>query len=157
MNARRQQGLALVETAIVGVVAMLVLFGVLEVSRAMFVMNALEEATRRGARVATVCQVNDPAISQIAVFSASGDGGGSDLVYGLTSANIDLSYLNATGSEVADVAGDYLSIRYVRVGIVNYQHRLLIPFFVSTINMPRFDTTLPRESLGVGPDGLTTC
>ena len=51
-NPSKQTGLAAVETALVGAVVMMVLFGVFEVARLFFVANALEEATRRGARVA---------------------------------------------------------------------------------------------------------
>ena len=62
---RRQHGTTTVEVAIIGVVVMVVLFGVIEIARVFFVFNALNEATRRGARVAAVCQLNDPAIAEI--------------------------------------------------------------------------------------------
>jgi hypothetical protein len=157
VNASKQKGLAAVETAIVGALAMVVLFGVLEISRVFFVINALEEATRRGARVAAVCQVNDAAIARITIFNESGDGGPSSLISNLTVANVDLGYLDGAGAVVGDLVGNYLDIRYVRVSIVNYQHQLLIPMFIQTITMPGFTTILPRESLGVTPEGFTTC
>lgn len=155
MNRSKQSGLVVVETAIVGLLAMITLFAVLEVARAFFVMNALEEAARRGARVAAVCQVNDPAISQIAIFDSGG--GGSSLVHDLTTAHVDLDYLNGDGAVVSDPVGSYFDIRYVRVGVVGYQHQLLIPLFIQTIALPRFDATLPRESLGVSREGFATC
>ncbi len=157
MNRHKQQGLAAIETAIVGMLALVVLFGVIEVGRAFFVMNALEEATRRGARVAAVCQVNDPAIAQIAVFNVSGDGGPSQLIYNLTPANIAVDYLDDGGNVVGDPVGNFIDIGYVRVGITGYQHQLIIPLFVRTISLPAFATTLPRESLGVSREGFTTC
>ena len=157
MNASRQKGLAAVETAIVGVVAMIVLFAVFEVARVFFVMNALEEATRRGARVAAVCQINDPAIRQITIFNNSGTAGASPLVFNLTTANVDLDYLDDTGGVVGDPTGNFIDIGFVRVAITNYQHQLIIPLFIRTINMPDFTTVLPRESLGVTREGLTTC
>ncbi len=157
MNAHKQKGLAVVETAIVGLVAMIVLFAVFEVARVFFVMNALEEATRRGARVAAVCQINDPAIRQITIFNNSGTAGPSPLVFNLTTGNVDVDYLDDGGGVVGDPVGSSLDIDYVRVGITNYQHQLIIPLFGRTINMPDFATILPRESLGVTREGLTTC
>lgn len=157
MNASRQTGLAAVETAIVGTVAMIVLFAVFEVGRVFFVMNALEEATRRGARVAAVCQVNDPAINRITIFNDSATAGASPLVFNLTPANVNVDYLDDNGGVVGDPVGNFIDIGYVRVGITNYQHQLIIPLFVRTINMPAFATTLPRESLGVTREGFTTC
>ena len=71
---RRQRGVTSVEFAIIGLLVMIVLFAVLETGRLLFVFNALEEATRRGARVAAVCQVNDSAIAEITVFNPSGGG-----------------------------------------------------------------------------------
>lgn len=157
MNAGKQTGLAAVETAIVGVVAMIVLFAVFEVARVFFVMNALEEATRRGARVAAVCQINDPAISQITIFNNSGVSGPSPLVFNLTTANVDVDYLDDAGGVVGDPVGNFIDIGYVRVAINNYQHQLIIPLFLRTITMPDFATILPRESLGVTREGFTTC
>ena len=153
----RQKGLAAVETALVAMVVLIVLFSVFEVARVFFVANALEEATRRGARVAAVCQVNDPAIAEIALFNNSGGGGTSPLVYGLTTANIDLDYIANDGSVINDPIGNFTDIDAVRVAIVNYQHELIIPLFMRTIAMPGFATTLPRESLGVTREGFTNC
>ncbi len=153
----RQTGLAAVETAFVAALVLIVLFAVFEVGRAFFVINALEEATRRGARVAAVCQINDPAIREIAIFNSSGGGATSPLVYGLTTANIDVDYITNDGNAIGDPMGNYIDIDAVRVSIQNYQHELIIPFFMRTITMPAFATTIPRESLGVSREGFTNC
>jgi TadE-like protein len=150
---RRQQGLTTVEFAIVALLALMTMLGSLEIARAFFVYNALAEATRRGARVAAVCQVNDPAIKQIASFNASG----TPLVGGLTPANIAVEYLNATGGVLADPMGSFGLINYVRVRIVGFTHTLLIPLFFTTFPTPSFATTLPAESLGVWPGGFSPC
>jgi Flp pilus assembly protein TadG len=157
INASKQVGVTTVEVAIVGMLAMMVLFAVFEVARAYFVINALEEATRRGARVAAVCQVNDPAIAEITIFNASGGGGASPLLHDLTTANVNVEYIDDAGAVVTDPMSSYFDISFVRVGIANYQHQLIIPMFIHTINMPAFATTLPRESLGVSREGFTTC
>jgi hypothetical protein len=150
---RRQQGLATVEFAIVALLALMTLLGSLEIARVFFVYNALAEATRRGARVAAVCQVNDPAIGQIASFTASGN----SLVGGLTPANIGVQYLDASGNVLADPVGSFGLITYVRVRIVGFTHTLLIPLHFTTFPTPNFATTLPAESLGVWPGGFSPC
>ncbi len=156
-SPHQQRGVAAVELALVAGVVLIVLLAVFEVARLFFVANALEEATRRGARVAAVCQVNDIAIREIAIFNNSGGGGTSPLVYGLTTANIDVGYIANDGTIIADPIGNFIDIDSVRVRIQNYQHELIIPFFIRTINMPAFASTLPRESLGVTREGMTNC
>jgi hypothetical protein len=153
MSRVAQRGVTTVEFAIIGAVVMLVLFAVIEMGRAMFVLNALGETTRRAARFATVCPVNDPAIAEVALFNAPGGGTGSRIVGGLTPANIEISYLAADGSVVGDPVGDFRDIRFVRSRIVNFQHQMLIPFAEYVFTTPDFATVLRRESLGIPRDG----
>ncbi len=56
----QQTGLATVEFAIVGLLLFVVIFGVIEFGRALFVVNTLTDGTRRAARLAVVCPVGDP-------------------------------------------------------------------------------------------------
>ena len=153
MTKQRQRGTTTVEFAIIGAAMLMVLFGVIEVARAMFVMNALGEATRRAARMATVCPVNDPAIAQVGLFNAPG-GSGNRILGNLTAANFAIEYLNTAGAVVADPVGNFSQIEFVRTRIANYQHQILIPFATSLITTPNFATTLRRESLGVPRDGV---
>ena len=152
-----QRGLTSVEFAIVGLIFFVVLFGVFEVARAFYTFNALDEATRRGARMAAVCQLNDPAIAEVAVFNPSGGGANSNLIPGLSTANIQVDYLDTAGTTIADPVANGGLIDYVQVSIVNYQHQLIIPGIFPTINSPDFRATLPRESLGVSRFGFTPC
>lgn len=150
MKMRRQSGTTTVEFAIVGMVMMTCLLGVIEVSRLLFVINSLGEATRRGARLAAVCPVNDPAIAQMAVFNSSG-GANSPIINGLTTANVQLQYLNVAGDPIpGDLSfpANYAQINYVRVQIVNYVHQWVFPG-LGAFNMPPQPSTFPRESLGV--------
>jgi len=142
-----QRGTTVVEFALVSVIFFTVLFGVIDLSRIYFDVAALDESTRRGARLAAVCPVDDPLIARTAVFE--GAGGRSTLVPGLGTEHISLQYLNANGDAVADPAGaGYGSIRYVRVSIQNFQLQTFIPFVMQTIDLPAFQTTIPSESLG---------
>jgi Flp pilus assembly protein TadG len=154
---RRQTGVTAVEFAVVGMLLLIVLFGVFEVARAFYVFNALNEATRRGARMAVVCPINDPAISEIAIFNTSGGGTSSSIITNLSTANVNVSYLDLNGVPVTDPIVDFNDIWYVRVAVVGFNHQMRIPTLFATIPSPDFQTTLPRESLGVSRDGITPC
>ncbi|WP_394175074.1 TadE/TadG family type IV pilus assembly protein [Thalassotalea litorea] len=154
----RQQGVYTVEFAVVGAVFFLFLFAVLEIGRLFFTWNVLTEVSRRGARLATVCNLladtSDPAsietpipMSELAVFADY------NLLPNLTTNNLRIRYLK----DNADDADSHTEIQFVRAEIVNYQHDLLIPFVSLTLNSPTFATTLPRESLGVTRWGYTSC
>jgi hypothetical protein len=152
-----QDGTTSVEFAIVGLVFFVILFGVIETGRVMFVYNMLEEATRRGARMAAVCQINDAAIQQVAVFNQSGDAGPSALIGSLTPANLQINYLDLLGNQIGDPVVNFAQIRFVQAAIVGYQHQIIIPTQFTTVTVPSFRTTIPRESLGVSPEGFTPC
>lgn len=145
---RAQLGLTTVEFAIVGALLMMLVFGALEIGRALFVANALAEGTRRGARVAAVCPINDPLVAQTTIFAV---GSSSVIAPDLTTDNVAVAYLNAAGAPLANPALSFTAIQYVQVQIVNYTQQLLIPFVPTSIVMPSFVATLPIESLGYAP------
>ena len=153
---KRQSGITTVEFAIVAAVLITVIIAVIDISRLFFSVAALNEATRRGARVAAVCPINDPAIAQVAVFNVSGETGPSPIVGGLETQHIDVEYLNVNGAPVTNptsVAG-FMTIRYVRVGINGFQLQTFVPGLSRVISVPDFAATLPRESLGVPREGV---
>jgi len=84
--------------------------------------------------------------------------GSSAIVTGLTTANVQVQYLDINGNPIANPAlpANYALIRYVSVSIVGFTQTMLIPNLVATIPMNGFTTTLPRESLGVPPVGAVT-
>ena len=157
----RQTGVTSVEFAIIGAVSLLILFGCLEVSRMLFTVNVLEEATRRGARVAAVCTVNSALIAQTAVFNADGGGSGEPLP-NLSTNNIQVEYLDETGTTIGNPApvpgspGGFESIKYVRVQIINYEHTMIIPGLNITFTTRGYPTTIPSEALGIAPFGQTS-
>jgi Flp pilus assembly protein TadG len=150
----RQTGLTTVEFAVTGAVALTVLIGAIEMGITLYVWNTIGEATRRAARLAVVCPINDPAIKQNALVVPSGNGTSSQVLPGLTPGNVSLSYLDATGAATTS----YSSVAYVQVQISGYSQTLYIPFVTSTITVPPFTTTVPAESMGWMPDlGTRTC
>ena len=144
-----QTGTTTVEFAIIASVLFMLLFAVIEFGRVLFVANALDESTRRGARLAAVCPVGDPMPAQAAILA--GTDGVSTIARDLTTANVTIAYLDVNGAPVANPAVNLAAIRYVRTSIVNFQQQLLIPFIMPSFLMPSFAATLPAESLGYGP------
>jgi Flp pilus assembly protein TadG len=154
MIRRLEQGTTTVEFSIIGLLLMIVVFGVIEFGRALFVMNILTEASRRGARMAAVCPVGDPKSASVAVF---GNGGGSSaVVAGLSTSNVQVQYLDVNGAPIANPTANFGSIRYVNVSIVGFSQSFVVPTLATSIPMNGFSTTLPRESLGIPRAGVVT-
>ncbi len=145
------RGTTTVEFAIVGSLAIILILAVIEFGRSFFVLSVLGEATRRGARVAAVCPVNDPAIAQTTIFNVPGE-----LFDGLDASNVTVEYLDQAGGVIGDPNGNFGDIRYVRVRIVGFQHRMIVPYTVVSFATPEFPATLPRESLGIPRQGAIT-
>lgn len=153
MNIKRMRGVYVVEFAIIGVLLFTLLFGVLEMGRLYFTVNALNETVRRGARLAAVCDISDPVILRRAIFNAATDSGASSLIGNLATADLSLTYLDVNGATVAspnDLTGanGFRAIRYVQIRVANFSFNLLIPGFGGVFTLPAFRSTMPRESLG---------
>lgn len=143
----RQSGLVTVEFALIASLFFIILFGIIEFGRLLFTWNTLEEVTRRAARLAVVCPIEqETEVINAAIFNGT-------VLNSLTVANVNIEYLdeNFTATTVLE------EIRFVRSRIQNYQHQLLIPLLpqsVSTLlTAPTFTTTLPSESLGITATG----
>lgn len=164
MNRKRMRGTYAVEFAIIGALIFTLLFGVLEMGRLYFTVNALDEAARRGARLAAVCNISDPVVLRRAIFNAATDAGTSQLITSLATTNLTLTYLDVNGAVVAN-PGDLVSvngfraIRYVQLSLQGFVFNLFIPGFGVPITLPAFRATLPRESLGRHSDSgeITPC
>lgn len=133
----RQRGLAAVEFAMVGTLAMFVLIGTIEISRFFYTWNSMVEATRRGARVAAVTSGTSAAIAAMTAMDV-GD---------LASANVTVTYYDESGNVTAVTD----NIRFVTVAISGLTHSVLFPGNPLTIAVPAFSTTIPTESLGWVP------
>lgn len=127
---RLQQGIVAVEFALIASIFFTVIFAIIEMGRVMYYMNAAAEATRLGARVAVVCDVD---ASGALVKSKM-----QKLLNDLTLAEISLSYFpeSCTASTCESVTVN-----------VSKSISTFIPFLPLTFNLPSYSTTLPRESL----------
>ena len=152
----RQKGTTTVEFAIIGMLFFIILFGIVEVGRALFVWNGLADITRRAARIAAVCPPNDASVIPAAIYDAAGNGSG--IISGLAPSHVKVLYLDANLVEKPDPNGTGLSgVKYVQASIDTsengYKHQMLIPTFNNlTLTPPDFATTVPAESLGYWKD-----
>ena len=138
---------------------MLMLMMVLDFARAMYVMNTLTEATRRGARMAIICPSpqDDPSgqyaalIRNVTVFDSFAGSGNSPVVKGLGSDDVLITYYDVNRT-VTTVPRD---IRFAEVQIANsYQFQFIIPGLNQIVNVSPFRSTLYTESLGAVPTAL---
>lgn len=124
-----QCGAAAVEFALVAGVFFTLLFGIMEMGRIFFYMNTAAEATRLGARVAVVCDVNTPVVKMKMI----------NMLGILSDGDISVEY------KPSDCAIS-TCVESVTVSVTK-NINTFIPFVPLTINLPPFSTTLPRESL----------
>jgi Flp pilus assembly protein TadG len=143
---KKMRGFYMVEFAITASLLLMLIFGCIEFGRATYTFAALNEGTRRAARLAAVCPLNDPAITNAVNFMGA---------YGFNNANVSVSYLDANGASLGATPA-LANVYYVRVSVVGYTIPLAIPFLSQTLTSPSFAVTLPAESLGLSGAGVST-
>lgn len=160
----RQQGITLVEFSILASVFLLIMFAVIEIGIFAFQLQAMNDISRRTARVAVVCPVGtDVNIKSLAFTEQIPTGMFATNQF--DDDNIEIDYLNNSGIKVETPFDNQGDIHYVRVRIVdfNYGFSGLLNFLGDngTLSVPQFETILPAESLGNlridGSDEKTTC
>jgi hypothetical protein len=130
---KRQGGVAAVEFAIIAALFFTLLIGIMEMGRMLWTWNAAVEATRLGARLAVVCDQDDPTIVTRM----------QEMLPSFATATIDVDYLDPGNPNPCDVS----TCKSVRVRLSNYTHQTIIPFLPLAVPLPAFQTTLPRESM----------
>ena len=126
-HPKRQAGVAAVEFALVSALFFTLLLGAMEMARLLWTWNAASEATRLGARLAVVCDINDPSIKARM----------QQMLPALQPSNVTIQYLDP-GCTAA-------TCKSVRVTLSGYTHVPIIPFVPLSIAIPPFQTTLPKE------------
>jgi Flp pilus assembly protein TadG len=123
---------AAVEFALVAAVFFMILFGAMEMARLLWTWNAAGEATRLGARLAVVCDIDDSSIVTRM----------QQMLPALQPSHVTIDYLNPGSAPNTCTTANCKS---VRVTLAGYTHVPIIPFAALSIPIPPFQTTLPRE------------
>jgi Flp pilus assembly protein TadG len=148
MNQSRSRGTTALEFAIVIATLLVVIFGILDLSRIVYLRMTLEEGVRRAARLAAVCPPDSPLIKKAALFQDSAAQGVA--IPGATLENVNVVYLNESGLLV-DPLSQFTSVRFVRVSVDGVSLSLFIPFFTDVFAPTNISSTSSAESLGVLP------
>ena len=147
-----QRGQTLLEFVFIAPVFFMMLVGIVAAGVLFFTHNALVDATRRGARYASMqaattpagqvtpcnqtCDTSGPRLAAIKNYAIYGNEAGTGPnVSGLQPSNICVQYCNfgvATGT--------------VTVSIVNFNYNFSIPLLTRVITMPPYRTTVSGES-----------
>ena len=154
------------EFAIIAAIFFMIIFGILEFGRLLYIHNALTDATRRGARYAVLhravpktgepdpltCAKNVVIYGETHLNSACGPTGPA-LINGLTASNVTVVWEGADeDNNPATPPTNYgMNLGTATVSITGYNFILSIPFARRTVTMPPYRTTLTAESAGQEP------
>ncbi len=162
LRPRRQHGTATIEFALVAMIFFTLLFGILELSRLLYVFNTVQEVTRRAAREASMhwmSSADTTNIKTLALFGGSSLPGGAEV----QAANIDIDYLQANGNPIASEpadAADNLSacgdatrvascVYTVRVTVTGVRYAPMMSLFgYLNFPLPPSQVTMHAESMG---------
>jgi Flp pilus assembly protein TadG len=132
----RQKGVVAIEFALVAPLLCLLLFGVVEMGRLLWTWNAAVEATRLGARLAVVCDVDRSLGAPIKSRMRA------ELPI-LADANITIEYMNPV--DTVDPACTNDDCKAARVRLSGLTYDTIIPFLPLSLTLPAFSTTLRKE------------
>ncbi len=173
-RASRQRGTAAVEFAIAGIVLLVFIFGVLEMSRMLFVWNTMNHVTNRAARAAAMVKFSDTAAKDALRGKAMflNDQGKLILGGGIGPEHLRIDYLGPQATPVSSAPSctarnamiclndpnDSRCVRFVRVRLcqpgTDCQAVPFAPmvslgaFDALNFDMPPFTAVAPVEALG---------
>lgn len=172
-SAGSQRGAAAVEFGMVAMVFFLILLGIVEFGRLLYLWNTVQEVTRRAAREAVVRWTDEePNIQCEAIFAASGCAStGAELPGGweVQNASVSIRYLSAYDSATGigtdaspeptsaadnlaaclDAARSNSCIRFVEARLVGVSYQPIVGLFSAlAIPLPPSTVVMPAESMG---------
>lgn len=127
-SKRRQRGVAAVEFGLIAFIFFNLLLGIVEFGRWMFTLNAANEATRLGARLAVVCSISSAPSIKLRMSAMAG---------GIASENMTITYLPSGCDED--------TCKTVIARIDNAIFTPVIPYLSGSFAIPSFPVSLPRE------------
>lgn len=128
---QQQRGSMAVEFALVAVLLATLLITITGFGHWAYTMEMATDATRTGARVAVVCDLNDARIREAIQERVP--------QLSLANSQVAVDYFPAGCSKS--------NCQAVRVSLTGASYHSWIPFLPSVLTMPPLVTTLPRESL----------
>lgn len=159
-HRKNERGTTIAEFAVVALLFFTILFGIIEFGRLLYTHNALTDATRKGARYASIhhgaSDADHLAVKNYVVYGANatydakGNPTSPALIAGLTP---DMVTVDFDGPDAKTAYGSNLGS--ATVSIENYQFNLSIPVIGRTLTLPTYTTTSMAESAGEEPADIT--
>lgn len=149
VSRRGERGAALVEFGIAGAIFFTALFGVLEFSRLLWTHNALVDATRRGARWASINPQNEDDVKNMVVYDTTNPGGAQPVVYGLDTDNVTVTYSTGTVVERFGVKNGTVTVQ-----ITGYSFNFSLLPFGGSVTMPDYKAVATGECAGFTPPNI---
>jgi hypothetical protein len=148
---RPRKGVAAVEFALLALGFFIVLFGVLEIARAVYLINTLQEVTRRAASLAASSRFDSATLDQIRQQALFGSTNGSLLLGDpVTTADVKIDYLSMTRDATTGTLSAQPASPMPSCPATNRVNCLADPYSASCIRMVRVRICDPN-----GPDDCT--
>lgn len=160
-NRRNERGTTVAEFAVVALLFFTVIIGIIEFGRLLYTHNALTDATRRGARYASIhhgasdadklAVKNYVVYGDNATYDAKGNPTSPPVINGLTTDMISVDFVgaDADGNPATPGTTAYgTNLGSATVSIQDYQFNLSIPVVGRTLTLPTYRTVSMAESAG---------
>ncbi len=163
-HKHNEKGTTVAEFAMVALLFFIMIFGIIEFGRLLYTHNALTDATRRGARYASIhhglTDADKDAVRNFVVYGPNGtfdDEGNptsAPLINDLTTdmVEVDFKGVDLDGDPATpETTGFGTNLGQATVSIENYQFNLNIPVIGRVLTLPKYTTTSMAESAGEEP------
>lgn len=166
-HKHNEKGTTVAEFAVVALFFFVMIFGIIEFGRLLYIHNALTDATRRGARFASlhngITDADKLAVKNFVVYGPNGtfddDGNPTSppLINDLTTDMVEVEFngVDLDGDPATPETTAFgTNLGQTTVSIENYQFNLNIPVVGRVLTLPTYTTTSMAESAGEEPDDI---
>ena len=163
-HKQNEKGTTIAEFAVVALLFFTMIFAIIEFGRLLYTHNALTDATRRGARFASLhnglTEADKTAVKNYVVYGPNGtfDGDGNPtsppLINDLTTDMVEVQFngVDLDGDPATPETTAFgTNLGQATVSIQNYQFNLSIPVIGRVLTLPEYTTTTMAESAGEEP------
>ena len=167
-HRQNERGTTVAEFAVVALLFFTIIFGIIEFGRLLYTINALTDATRRGARYAVLHKGDDAGKTAVknevvygpnATYDKDGKATSAPLINGLTTDMVEVEYVGVDKDGDPKTTGDITAfgsnLGTATVRIKDYEFNLSIPVIGRVLTLPTYETTLTAECAGEIPDPIT--
>ena len=153
---RGERGTSVAEFAVVALVFFMIIIGIIEFGRLLYTHNALTDATRRGARFASLHSAtsgdavkNEVVYGRNATYDVNGNPTSPPVIAGLTTTMVQVEYVGVPIGSSGTMTGYGTNLGTTTVRIEGFTFDLMIPLINRQLTLPAYTTTYTAESAGL--------